>query len=140
MTDFDNTIDDTADHTVDGITDAAKSVSELINAINVVLHREFRDVWVYGEVGKVSQPSSGHVYFDLVEDNDGDRQVLSIKLWRGVRQRLTPKMQQHDMNIVSGNQGSHSRNPRRVRSHWAVRFQDVGYRPSVHPRRSCRST
>ena len=102
MTDFDDTIDDTADHTVDGITDAAKSVSELINAINVVLHREFRDVWVYGEVGKVSQPSSGHVYFDLVEDNDGDRQVLSIKLWRGVRQRLTPKMQQHDMNIVSG--------------------------------------
>ena len=102
MTDFDDTIDDIADHTVDGITDAAKSVSELINAINVVLHREFRDVWVYGEVGKVSQPSSGHVYFDLVEDNDGDRQVLSVKLWRGVRQRLTPKMQQHDMNIVSG--------------------------------------
>ena len=102
MTDFDDIIDDSANHTGDRIADSAQSVSELINAINAVLTREFRDVWVYGEVGKVSQPSSGHVYFDLVEDNDGEKHVISVKLWRGVRQRLMPKMQQHDMDIVSG--------------------------------------
>ena len=102
MTDFDDIIDDTANHSGDRIADSAQSVSELINAINAVLTRQFRDVWVYGEVGKVSQPSSGHVYFDLVEDNDGEKHVISVKLWRGVRQRLMPKMQQHDMDIVSG--------------------------------------
>lgn len=102
MTDFDDIIDDTANHSGDRIDDSAQSVSELINAINAVLTRQFRDVWVYGEVGKVSQPSSGHVYFDLVEDNDGEKYVISVKLWRGVRRRLMPKMQQHDMDIVSG--------------------------------------
>ena len=102
MTDFDDIIDDSANHSGDRIADSAQSVSELINAINAVLTRQFRDVWVYGEVGKVSQPSSGHVYFDLVEDNDGEKHVISVKLWRGVRQRLMPKMQQHDMDIVSG--------------------------------------
>ena len=102
MTDFDDIIDDSANHTGDRIADSAQSVSELINAINAVLTRQFRDVWVYGEVGKVSLPSSGHVYFDLVEDNDGEKHVISVKLWRGVRQRLMPKMQQHDMDIVSG--------------------------------------
>lgn len=102
MTDFDDIIDESANHTGDRIADSAQSVSELINAINAVLTRQFRDVWVYGEVGKVSQPSSGHVYFDLVEDNDGEKHVISVKLWRGVRQRLMPKMQQHDMDIVSG--------------------------------------
>lgn len=102
MTDFDDIIDDSANHSGDRIADSAQSVSELINAINAVLNRQFRDVWVYGEVGKVSQPSSGHVYFDLVEDNDGEKHVISVKLWRGVRQRLMPKMQQHDMDIVSG--------------------------------------
>lgn len=102
MNDFDDIIDDSANHTGDRIADSAQSVSELINAINAVLTRHFRDVWVYGEVGKVSQPSSGHVYFDLVEDNDGEKHVISVKLWRGVRQRLMPKMQQHDMDIVSG--------------------------------------
>ena len=102
MTDFDDINDDSANHTGDRIADSAQSVSELINAINAVLTRQFRDVWVFGEVGKVSQPSSGHVYFDLVEDNDGEKHVISVKLWRGVRQRLMPKMQQHDMDIVSG--------------------------------------
>jgi exodeoxyribonuclease VII large subunit len=102
MTDFDDIIDDSANRTGDRIANSAQSVSELINAINAVLTRQFRDVWVYGEVGKVSQPSSGHVYFDLVEDNDGEKHVISVKLWRGVRQRLMPKMQQHDMDIVSG--------------------------------------
>ena len=102
MTDLDDIIDDSANHSGDRIADSAQSVSELINAINAVLTRQFRDVWVYGEVGKVSQPSSGHVYFDLVEDNDGEKHVISVKLWRGVRQRLMPKMQQHDMDIVSG--------------------------------------
>ncbi|MFM7494297.1 MAG: exodeoxyribonuclease VII large subunit, partial [Acidimicrobiaceae bacterium] len=46
----------------------ARSVSELIADVNDVLAREFRDVWVYGEVGKVTNAASGHCYFDLIEE------------------------------------------------------------------------
>ena len=80
----------------------ARSVSELIADVNDVLAREFRDVWVYGEVGKVSNPSSGHCYFDLIEDSDGDKSVVSVKLFRGVRQALAAKLRDHQVEIVSG--------------------------------------
>lgn len=80
----------------------ARSVSELIADVNDVLSREFRDVWVYGEVGRVSSPTSGHCYFDLVEDDDGDKKVVSVKLFKGVRQSLSTKMSQHGIDIVSG--------------------------------------
>jgi exodeoxyribonuclease VII large subunit len=84
------------------IEQTARSVSELIDDINGVLQREFRDIWVYGEVSKVSNAASGHCYFDLVEDNDGNKKVISIKLFKQVRQRVSTKMQQHEMEIVSG--------------------------------------
>lgn len=80
----------------------ARSVSELIADVNDVLAREFRDVWVYGEVGKVSNASSGHCYFDLIEDVDGDKSVVSVKLFRGVRQALAAKLRDHQVEIVGG--------------------------------------
>ena len=80
----------------------ARSVSELIADINRVLAREFRDVWVYGEVGKVTNAASGHCYFDLIEEEDGAKSVLAVKLFRGVRQSLAAKMKQHGVDIVSG--------------------------------------
>lgn len=82
--------------------DDARSVSELIADVNDVLAREFRDVWVYGEVGKVTNAASGHCYFDLIEEEGGERSVLSVKLFRGVRQSLAAKMKQHQVDIVSG--------------------------------------
>jgi exodeoxyribonuclease VII large subunit len=85
-----------------GMDDDARSVSELIADVNDVLAREFRDVWVYGEVGKVTNAASGHCYFDLIEEEGGERSVLSVKLFRGVRQSLSTKMKQHQIDIVSG--------------------------------------
>jgi len=70
--------------------------------VNDLLAREFSDVWVYGEVGKVTNAASGHCYFDLIEDDDGERSVLAVKLFRGVRQSLATKMKQHQIDIVSG--------------------------------------
>jgi exodeoxyribonuclease VII large subunit len=100
---------DSDEHTDDDVggfdgssADDARSVSELIADINLVLAREFRDVWVYGEVGKVTNAASGHCYFDLIEEEDGARSVLAIKLFRGVRQSLASKMKQHGVDIVSG--------------------------------------
>ena len=80
----------------------ARSVSELIADVNDVLFREFSDVWVYGEVGRVSNPTSGHCYFDLVEETDDEQNVLSVKLFKGARQALATKLRQHNIDIASG--------------------------------------
>jgi len=85
------------------IVDDACSVSELIAAVNRVLVREFKDVWIYGEVGaRVSKPSSGHCYFDLVEDVDGEQKTVSVKLFKGVWQSLAPMMSRNGIDIVPG--------------------------------------
>ena len=102
MTDFDDAFSDPVGDQDGELNEAARSVSQLIDDINMVLVREFRDVWVYGEVTKVSNPSSGHCYFDLVEDVDGEKKVIAVKLFKGVRQRLMPKLKQHEMDIISG--------------------------------------
>ena len=81
---------------------AAHSVSELIAGINRVLAREFSEVWVYGEVSRVTNHSSGHCYFDIVEEVDGKKEMISVKLWKWSRQRIAAKMQKHEIDIVSG--------------------------------------
>ena len=44
------------------------SVSELSNSIKNLIEENFEYVRVRGEIGRVSRPSSGHIYFDL-KDN-----------------------------------------------------------------------
>ena len=60
------------------------SVSELSGAIRRVVEGEFGRVRVRGEVGRVSRPSSGHLYFDLKDD----RAVLAAVCWRDNACRL----------------------------------------------------
>ena len=98
-----------SDHDDDGdaadapIVDDARSVSELIADVNRVLVREFKDVWIYGEVGaRVSKPTSGHCYFDLVEDVDGEQKTVSVKLFKGVWQSLAQMMSRNGIDIVPG--------------------------------------
>jgi len=86
----------------DELAQNARSVSELISDVNEVLTREFRDVWVYGEVGRVSNPTSGHCYFDLIDDEDGERKALSVNYFSGVQNRLAPKLRQHGIEIAAG--------------------------------------
>src|SRR5438045_9002881 len=63
--------------------EATYSVAELNAGIGTVLGRAFPDeLWVRGEIANISRPSSGHVYFDLV---DGDS-ALSVTLWASDRQ------------------------------------------------------
>jgi exodeoxyribonuclease VII large subunit len=44
------------------------SISELNQAIKEVLEAEFPLLWVRGQVGSISRPSSGHIYFTLKDD------------------------------------------------------------------------
>jgi exodeoxyribonuclease VII large subunit len=55
------------------------SVSELAGAVKRVIEGEFGLVRVRGEVGRVSKPASGHLYFDLKDD----RAVIAAISWKG---------------------------------------------------------
>ena len=60
------------------------SVADLTQGLQGVLRRQFRRVWVSGEVSSVRRPSSGHVYFTLKDDQ---AQISSV-LWRRTAGRL----------------------------------------------------
>ena len=55
------------------------TVSELSGAVKRVIEGEFGMVRVRGEVGRVSRPASGHLYFDLKDD----RAVIAAISWKG---------------------------------------------------------
>lgn len=60
------------------------TVSELSGAVKRVIEGEFGLVRVRGEIGRVSRPASGHLYFDLKDD----RAVLAAICWKGQAGRL----------------------------------------------------
>jgi exodeoxyribonuclease VII large subunit len=60
------------------------SVTELTRLIKGTLESAFPSVWVCGEVAEVTQPSSGHIYFTLRDDNAQIRAVI----WRNMASRL----------------------------------------------------
>jgi exodeoxyribonuclease VII large subunit len=45
------------------------SVSELSGAVRRTLEGSFGRVRVRGELGRISRPASGHLYFDLKDEN-----------------------------------------------------------------------
>lgn len=63
------------------------TVRELTTAVKEVLESEFPFVWVKGQVGNVSRPGSGHIYFSL-KDNDS---VLNC-VWFKSNQNLDPNL------------------------------------------------
>jgi exodeoxyribonuclease VII large subunit len=63
------------------------SVSELSESIKGLIEDNFEYVRVRGEIGRVSKPNSGHIYFDL-KDNDS---VISGIIWKGNALKLEIK-------------------------------------------------
>ncbi len=55
------------------------TVSELSGAVKRIIEGEFGLIRVRGEVGRVSRPASGHLYFDLKDD----RNVVAAISWKG---------------------------------------------------------
>lgn len=74
------------------------SVSELSGAVKRVIEGEFGLVRVRGEVGRVSRPSSGHLYFDLKDD----RAVLAAVSWKGQVARMTVRPEEGMEVIATG--------------------------------------
>jgi exodeoxyribonuclease VII large subunit len=63
----------------------ALTVSQITAQIKIALEREFRNVWVLGEVSKVTLHRSGHLYMDLKDAGA----VLNVVMWRTAVQRLS---------------------------------------------------
>ncbi len=72
------------------------SVSEISTAIKRTMEDTFGFVRVRGEVGRVSTPSSGHVYLDLKDE----KAVLAAVIWRGTASRLKIRPEQ-GMEVVA---------------------------------------
>lgn len=72
------------------------TVSELSFAIKRSVEENFAYVRVRGELGRISRPSSGHIYLDLKDD----KAVLSGVIWRGQAARLKVQPDQ-GMEVVA---------------------------------------
>ena len=78
-------------HAVPGSNAHEFTVSELSGAVKRSLEDQFGRVRVRGEIGRVSRPSSGHIYFDLKDD----RSVLAAVTWKGQAAKLAHAQGQH---------------------------------------------
>ncbi|CAM3117510.1 exodeoxyribonuclease VII large subunit [Paracoccus nototheniae] len=76
--------DDAPDDGAAGNNAHAFTVSELSGALKRSIEDQFGRVRVRAEVGRVSRPGSGHLYFDLKDD----RAVLAAVTWKGQAARL----------------------------------------------------
>lgn len=72
------------------------TVSELSVAVKRVIEGEFGLVRVRGEVGRVSKPGSGHLYFNLKDD----RSSLDAVCWKGQVPRLQVRPEE-GMEVVA---------------------------------------
>ncbi len=90
--------DDTPDSDRPGNNNPPLSVSEISGAVKRVIEGEFGRVRVRGEIGRVSMPRSGHVYFDLKDD----RAVIAAVSWKGQAARLSQRPEEGMEVIASG--------------------------------------
>lgn len=74
------------------------TVSELSGAVRRSLEDQFGRVRVRGEIGRVSRPSSGHLYFDLKDD----RSVLAAVTWKGQAAHLAQRPEEGMEVIATG--------------------------------------
>jgi exodeoxyribonuclease VII large subunit len=72
------------------------TVSELSGAVKRVIEGSFGLIRVRGEVGRVSRPASGHLYFDLKDD----RNVIAAVSWKGQVARMQVRPEE-GMEVVA---------------------------------------
>ena len=74
------------------------TVSEVAGAVKKTIEGEFGHVRIRGEVGRVSRPASGHIYFNLKDD----RASLDAVTWKGQAARLTVRPEEGLEVIATG--------------------------------------
>ena len=71
------------------------TVSRLNQTVRLLLEREMGQVWISGEISNFSQPSSGHWYFTLKDDNAQVR----CAMFRNSNRRVTFRPQ-HGQQVL----------------------------------------
>ena len=74
------------------------SVSELSSVLKKMIEGEFSNVRIRGEVGRVSRPASGHLYFDLKDD----KSVIASVTWRGQASKLATQPEEGLEVVATG--------------------------------------
>ncbi|WP_294923126.1 exodeoxyribonuclease VII large subunit [uncultured Paracoccus sp.] len=74
------------------------TVSQISGAVKRSIEDQFGRVRVRGEIGRVSRPASGHLYFDLKDD----RAVLAAVTWKGQAARLQTRPEEGIEVIATG--------------------------------------
>ena len=74
------------------------TVSEISGALKKIIEGNFGHIRVRGEIGRVSRPASGHLYFDLKDD----RAVIAAVSWKGQAARLTTRPEEGMEVIATG--------------------------------------
>ena len=74
------------------------TVSELSFAVKRTVERGFEHVRVRGELGRISQPASGHIYLDLKDD----KAVINGVIWKGNAQKMKFRPEQGLEVIATG--------------------------------------
>ncbi len=84
--------------------DATWSVSKLCGEIRGVLDEVFSSLWVVGEVQRVRESRRGHVYFELVEKDEGDSICgkLDAVLWRSDWSRVKSMLAASGQELAEG--------------------------------------
>ena len=72
------------------------SVTEVSGLVKGLIESEFEYVRIRGEIGRVSNPRSGHIYLDLKDE----RSVLAAVIWKGNVRNL-PAMPEEGLEVVA---------------------------------------
>tara|TARA_B110000003_G_scaffold276546_1_gene323761 strand:+ start:5556 stop:6914 length:1359 start_codon:yes stop_codon:yes gene_type:complete len=89
---------DLIDSPVQGENAPEFSVSELSNVLKRMIEGEFSNVRIRGEVGRVSRPASGHLYFDLKDD----KSVIASVTWKGQASKLATQPEEGLEVVATG--------------------------------------
>lgn len=89
---------DLIDSPVQGENAPEFSVSELSSVLKRMIEGEFSNVRIRGEVGRVSRPASGHLYFDLKDD----KSVIASVTWKGQASKLVTQPEEGLEVVATG--------------------------------------
>ncbi|MDA9269949.1 exodeoxyribonuclease VII large subunit [Amylibacter sp.] len=89
---------DLIDSPVKGENAPEFSVSELSSVLKRMIEGEFSNVRIRGEVGRVSRPASGHLYFDLKDD----KSVIASVIWKGQASKLVTQPEEGLEVVATG--------------------------------------
>ncbi|MFD1883482.1 exodeoxyribonuclease VII large subunit [Paracoccus pacificus] len=89
-------MDDLIDEPAAGGNAHEYTVSEISGAVKRTLEDQFGRIRVRGEIGRVSRPASGHLYFDMKDD----RALIASVCWKGQVARLV-QMPEEGMEVIA---------------------------------------